>query len=76
MPDDPVDVGGTTTVVKEESSTSGSTSGSESETDDSEDERARKLQVLQEQVHYRFVTFEPMYIAVYLTYKLFFCVNS
>lgn len=58
MPDDPVDVGGTTTVVKEESSTSGSTSGSESETDDSEDERARKLQVLQEQVHFCFIPFK------------------
>lgn len=37
--------------VKEESgSESGSSSGSSSETDDSEDERARKLVVLQEQV--------------------------
>ena len=50
VPDDPP-LGSGFIPEKEETSTSGSDTGSSSESDNSEDERARKLVLLQEQVN-------------------------
>jgi hypothetical protein len=50
VPDDPP-LGTGSIPDKDETSTSGSDTGSSSESDNSEDERARKLVLLQEQVN-------------------------